>query len=226
MTDLPEGPMKELAFYYPNPMWTDGDWIKNLILFFDGIALLVPNYMKNRPHEIDPAIVEGLNQHGLLQIIEPEIAIDKAATEKLASSLTDIITSGMLDDLAKTDTAFHDLSMSRLGYGGDEGLATMVFEELKERGLAKDSKDGVSIPMHPMVRSLVLVLLAQILRPYGSKINAELSPATDIPKLVDALAELLGAKPSPSTGNVIAFDLNKISVDLGSVPIDEVLQFR
>jgi hypothetical protein len=217
---------RELAFYYPNPMWTHGDWIKNLILFFDGIALLVPSYMKERPEEIDPAIVQGLKQHGLLEIIEPEAAVDKAATEKLAMALTDIIASGMLDNLATSDTAFHELSMSRLGYYGNEGLATMIFEELKKRGLAKDSKDKVSIPMHPMVRSLVLVLLAQILRPYGGKINAELSPVTDNPKLVDALAELLSVKTAPSTGHVVAFDLNTVSVNLGSVPIDEVLDFR
>src|SRR5260370_29638213 len=72
---------KELAFYYPNPMWSDGSWIKNLVLFFDGIALLVPKYMKERPEEADPAIVAGLKQHGLLEIIEPEKALDKSATE-------------------------------------------------------------------------------------------------------------------------------------------------
>ena len=26
------GKTRELAFYYPNPMWTYGDWIKNLVL--------------------------------------------------------------------------------------------------------------------------------------------------------------------------------------------------
>jgi len=36
----------EIAFYYPNPMWYSGDWVKSLILFFDGIGLLVPSYMK------------------------------------------------------------------------------------------------------------------------------------------------------------------------------------
>jgi len=40
---------KELAFYYPGPVWHSGDWIKNLILFFDGIALLVPDYIKDKP---------------------------------------------------------------------------------------------------------------------------------------------------------------------------------
>jgi hypothetical protein len=31
----------EIVFYYPNPMWRSGNWIKNLILFFDGVGLLV-----------------------------------------------------------------------------------------------------------------------------------------------------------------------------------------
>lgn len=219
-------PMRELAFYYPNPMWHYGDWVKNLILFFDGIALLVPEYMKGRPEEVDPAIVAGLKQHNLLHIIEPEKAVDKSATEKLATAMTDIIASGMLDDLAKDDTAFRELSMSRLGYSGDENLAKMIFEELKKRKLAKDSEDKVSIPMHPMVRSLVLVLLAQILRPYGARINAELSPATDLPQLVQALSELLATKPEPSSGAVIQFDLATVGVDLGAIPINEVLDFR
>jgi hypothetical protein len=90
-----KSPTRELAFYYPNPMWHSGDWIKNLILFFDGIALLVPTYMKRRPEEVDPAIVVGLKDHDLLHIIRPEKAVDKAATEKLAAALTNIITSGV-----------------------------------------------------------------------------------------------------------------------------------
>lgn len=216
MKDSETASVRELAFYCPNPIWRHGDWIKNLILFFDGVALLVPSYMKERLEEIDPAIVVGLRQHGLLDIIEPEVAVDKTATEKLVTALTEIVTSGMLDGLAKGDTAFHELSMSRLGYAADRKLAEEIFEELKKKGLAKDSEDSVSIPMHPMVRSLVLVLLAQILRPYGSEINARLNPATDNPKLVDALAELLAARPEPSTGHVVAFDLNTVSVRFGA----------
>ena len=73
-----------------------GDWIKNLVLFFDGIALLVPDYMKERPEEIDRSIVVGLQEQGLLEIIEPERAVDKSATETLAMTMTDIITSGVL----------------------------------------------------------------------------------------------------------------------------------
>jgi hypothetical protein len=216
---------KEIAYYYPNPMWNHGDWVKSLIVFFDGVALLVPEYMKDKPEMVDPAIVAGLKQHDLLHILHPETVIDAKATEQLASTLTDIITSGTLDDLP-LDTDFHELSMSRLGYLGDSGLAEMIFDELKKRGLAKDTKDGKSIPMHPIVRSLVLVLLSQILRAYGPAMGAELSPITDRPQVIGALSELLSKNVMPSTGSVIAFDLQTVGVDLGSVPIDEILDFR
>lgn len=38
--------------------------------------------------------------------------------------------------------------------------------------------------------------------------------------------ELLSIPSSPSSGNVIRFDLNVVSVDLAPIPIDEVLGFR
>ena len=218
--------LREVAFYYPNPMWSYGNWIKSLVLFFDGIALLVPNYMKDRPEMLDPSIVIGLKEQGLLEIIEPEKAVEKSATEQLAAAMTDIITSGALDKLAKEETAFREISMSRLGAYGDRGLYRMIFEELKERGLAKESEDDFSIPMHPKVRSLVLVLLSQILRPYGSTINANLSPATDMGQMVAALSEFLSQGIEPSSGSVVEFDLNTVTVDLAPVPFDEVLDFR
>jgi hypothetical protein len=218
--------MPELAFYYPNPIWARADWIKNLILFFDGIALLVPDYMRDRPFEVDPAIATGLQEHGLLKILEPETFMDRTAAEALATAMSDIIVSGSLDNLAKRRTKFHELSYSRLGYMADAGLAEMVYEELEKRGLARPTEDGVSIPMHPMVRSLVLVLLAQILRPTGRRHGLELSPATDQPEIQKSLVELLRLPSIPSAGHVVSLDIEAVGVDLSAVPFDEVLSFR
>lgn len=218
--------LPEIVFYYPNPMWRSGDWIKSLILFFDGVGLLVPSYMIDRLELHDPAIVAGLREHGLLHVLEPEVIVDAAATEKLATSMSDIIASGALDRLATEPTEFAELSYSRLGGCGDSGLADMIHAELKSRGLAGDTKDGLSIPMHPMVRSLVLVLLSQILGPQGAQLGVELSPATDRPEIVGALKELLSLPNTPSAGHVVASDLKFVGVDLGAVPIDEVLSFR
>jgi hypothetical protein len=105
-SSLAKPPLPEIAFYYPNPMWRSGDWVKNLILFFDGVGLLVPSYMRDRPEMEDPAIVAGLREHGLLHVFEPEIMVDAAATETLAASMSDIITSGALDRLAREPTKF------------------------------------------------------------------------------------------------------------------------
>jgi hypothetical protein len=146
-----EAVTKEIAYYYPNPMWDRGDWVKNLILFFDGVALLVPEYMKEKPRIIDPAIVAGLEQHNLLHMLQPEMVIDATATAQLAGAMSEIIESGRLDSLP-AESDFHELSMSRLGYFGNEDLATELFKKLKKRGLAKETEDGKSI-IGPLKRS-------------------------------------------------------------------------
>src|SRR5687768_6903612 len=121
-------PTRELAYYYPDPMWRSGDWIKNLVLFFDGVAILLPRYLREKPGRIDPAITAGLEEHGLLEIVEPEVAVDKAATEELGRALDGVIASGALDKLRDDDqSAFAALSMSRLGFYGDESIAKEIF---------------------------------------------------------------------------------------------------
>jgi len=49
--------IQEIAFYYPGAYWASASWIKNLLLFFDGIGLLVPTYMKDRIEKIEPEMV-------------------------------------------------------------------------------------------------------------------------------------------------------------------------
>lgn len=216
----------ELAYYYPNPMWQQGDWIKNLILFFDGIALLVPKHIKNKPFEVDPAIATGLDESGLLKILEPETVIDRTSAESLANAMADIIASGKLDTLASEPSEFHELSWSRLGGMADEKLAQKIHEQLANRGLARESRDGVSVPINALVRCLILTLLSQILRQRGKSLGLDLQPITDRPEVQAALQELLNLPETPSAGHVIASDLEVVSVDLGAVPIDDVLAFR
>jgi hypothetical protein len=216
---------KEIAFYYPGPIWHTSDWIKTLILFFDGVGILLPNYMKGKLEHQDPSTAIPLQERGLLHILEPEKIVDKKATEQLGDTLGEMIKSGALDKLRK-DIRYHEISYSRLGGYGDEKIARDLIEKLKTKGLAKDSEDGVSIPIHPMVRYLILVLLSQILRPYGSELGAELSPATDRPEIVQALQDILSLPDVPSSGHIVALDLETVEVDLRLVPINEVLDFR
>jgi hypothetical protein len=218
--------LSEIGLYYPGHLWRHGDWIKTLLLFFDGIALLVPEYKQEEPERFDPVIAGPLRDQGLLHYLVADQVVDRAATERMAKPLMELISSGALDTLATGDTAFHAISMSRMGYYGDGGLAEELYTALASRGLAKPSSDGVSIPLHPLVRYLILVLLAQILRASGVQRGFDLLPTTDMPEVLEALQELLDLPTSPSAGQVVAFDLQTVAVDLARVPLDEVLAFR
>ena len=222
----------ELGFYYPGQYWYDADWIKNLVLFFDGVAMLIPKYMADQASFEDYPIVTALKEHGLFKVVRPEETVGAAETARLCKALCDVIESGGIDHLVRArqggaeGSHFGSISMSRLGYYGDPELAEAIVQELKERGLARDSEDGVSIPMDRSVRALILVLLAQILK--GTVKDSRLCPVTDRWDLVYALEEVLSRRdaPSPSVGDVVSFDLGVVGVDLGSVPMDEILDFR
>ena len=224
----------DVAFYYPGQYWRDPDWVKNLICFFDGIAMLIPAHMQDYNTFDDYPIVSALKDHGLFHVIRPEEAIDGEATKVLVEALGEIIDSGRLDHLTKRNSkdakrsAFGSLSMSRLGFYGDRNLADSILQELKSRGLAEDSKDGVTIPIHATVRSLILVLLVQILKSKGEDLGLTLSPATDRELLVNALSEIISEPVSSSLtyGDVVSFDMDRVGVDLGKIPVDEILDFR
>ena len=224
----------DVAFYYPGQYMHDLDWVKNIVCFFDGVTMLIPEYMSDHYSLDDHSIISALKDHGLFHVVRPEKVVDAAATEQLASAFVEIISSGRLDHLsARSDkdsqrSSFGSLSMSRIGYHGDRDLAELIFRELKSRGLAKDSEDGVSIPMHQTVRALILVLLAQIIRPKGESMGLTLSPATDRWRLVDALTEVISSpdNPSASIADVISFDMGMVGVNLGSIRMDEILDFR
>jgi cold shock CspA family protein len=222
----PDKTSGEVAFYYPGHLWGNSDWIKSLLLFFDGIALLVPEYKLQEPETVDPVLAQPLRERGLLHYLIADEVVDSVATKNLVEAVSKLLKAGAFDSLAKQGTEFHAISQSRMGFYGDSEAAENLYRELKARGLAQASNDGRSIPVHPLIRYLFLTLLAQILRTKGSLIGKELSPATDQARIVRALEELLNLPTFPSAGRVVSFDLQSLSVDLSPVPLDEVLAFK
>jgi hypothetical protein len=210
----------------PGSPWADSEWIKNLLLFFDGIALLVPEYKLHEPEAFDPVVATPLASEGLLQVLPADKIVDREATERLGEALAAVIRAKGLDRLPRMG-AFHTLSKSRLGWYGAPEIAEGILKDLRKRKLARASEDGSSIPMHPMVRVLILTLLSQILRSNATKLGIDLSPATDQPELVESLTDVLGvAAAEPSAGGVVSFDLETVGADLSNIPLNEVLDFR
>ena len=217
----------DVAYYYPAPFWgmSEGGWVKSLLLFFDRVSILLPGYMYGRHHLADPALAEPLEDQGLLEVLEPKKWVDEEMAKKLAESVSGLLANGVFDDLPK-DVHFHELSQSRLGYGADVSLAESLVSELRAKGLAEPSEDGVSIPIQPTVRTTILVILAQLARSAGNKQNLSVHPATYDGRALQDLIDTLSRERMPSRDNVIAFDLEPVSFNMDSVPLDELLQFR
>ena len=186
--------MKDTAYYYPAPYWLqeEEDWIKTSLLFFDDVAILLPDYMRGRHRDATPWLTGPMEEQGLLQILEPKEWVDAEMAEKLADIMVDLLARGVFDELPQSGY-FAELSRSRIGYGADVDLAQFLVNELTQRKLAKPCEDGVSIPMHPAVRTTILVILSQLAREAGSRRGMVLHPATDNPDastdLLDTLSE-------------------------------------
>ena len=71
--------MTDTAYYYPAPYWglEDSGWIKSLLLFFDDVAILLPDYMYGRHTDADPTLAEPLEDRGLLRLLEPNDWVDE-----------------------------------------------------------------------------------------------------------------------------------------------------
>lgn len=215
----------ELAYLYPEPLWRSGEWVKNVLLLFDGVTLLVPDYMRDAPARVDVEIGQPLQEMGLLRVLSPEQLVDADLTNRLVTVLVDLIAGGAFDELPPT-AAFHNLSLSRIGTVGDPSLSRMISEELEERGLARRSVDGLSFPVHPLVRWSVLILLSQLMTSRPLEDGSRLEPVTDRPLVHRVLEEVLSLPKMPTAGTVYASDLSTLGLDLTGVPLDEVLMFR
>ena len=219
--------MTDTAYYYPAPYWRLGDsgWIKSLLLFFDDVAILLPDYMYGRHTDADPTLAEPLEELGLLRVLEPNDWVDEEIAGKLAEVVVELLTNDAFNDLPKAEY-FAELSQSRIGYGADVKLAGFLVDELQERGLARPSEDGVSIPLHPDVRTTILVVLAQLSRVAGKKREMEIHPVTNMPQAATDLVRTLSRESMPSRDKVIKLDLEPVSFDLAAIPLDDVLEFR
>ena len=142
--------------------------------------------MRYRPLFTDPTLAQPLAEQGLLHRLSPETLVDQQTADGLAELFDALFAAGALDRLHPS-AAFVELSYSRLGGVVGGGLTDVVVGLLQDRGLAGKSADGVSVPLHPAVRAMVLVLLPQLLRAPAEAAGYALQPVCTQPRTVRAL---------------------------------------
>ena len=152
--------------------------------------------MYGRHSASDITLVEPLEERGLLKVLDPIDWIDEEVAKKLAEIILDLLEAGSFDDLPPA-RYYAELSRSRLGYAADVDLAGSLVDELRAKGLARPSEDGVSVPLHPTVRTTILVVLGQLSRMVGEKRGMECHPTTNSPQAISDLVRTLSREEEP-----------------------------
>lgn len=242
--------LPRIAFYYPGPSWSqnESDWMKSMLLFFDGIGLMVPNEtttysLPDSPFVRDPDFTQSLIDYGVLHILRPEQLMDQEAAEALHQSLLELLDApgSVLRPEKREDRELFSYYLTP-GHtnvaisSSHETLGELIFEELRKRNLVGDfpsPRTSLRAPKGPDrligVRRRVWALLslqAQIIRSSARRSGLDLQPVswnTTVAKLPILSSQLLGIT---SAAQVVAFDMERVAVNLGPIPLDEVLDFR
>jgi hypothetical protein len=238
--------MRELGFYYPGYYWRNDSLAKSLLLFFDGLALLVPEDDVDQLVSTDEYLKLPLVEQGILRILTPEDIIDEATANELAFSISSLLDAGLsdrlrrsgvtsddsetLDDVTMDALPFVHLSRSRAAPSSSE-VAALVFDQLLDLGLARVTDRPETVAMHPVVRDTYLVLYSQLLRIPARQRDLDLVPLTDRPELHQTLKRvfdgLVVAHPGADlVGRTYSSDIQELGLRLDSVPLDDLLQFR
>ncbi len=177
--------------------------------------------MRGRHRETGPSLAGPLEEQGLFRILEPKEWIDAEVAEKLAEVVADLLAGGVFDQLPD-ERRFAELSQSRIGHGANLELAEFLTDELRQRGLARPAEDGISIPLHPVVRTTILVILGQLAQGAGARRRMILHPETNWPTATSDLIETLSRESMPSCEGVVKLDSEPVTLDLSSIPLSRM----
>jgi hypothetical protein len=230
--------LPKVAFYHPWPP-LDGrpisSWLKSMLLFFDGVAVLVARNDRWILIRGQEETVYPLQEAGLLHILDPDDVIDHDIANALTEFVLEIATSDERELLRDPDSGQSQALLRnrwirpRKLTRQERAASEMVWEEMKRRGYVSRIRRDSSIYLSSHAWAAILAFLAQALRPAGRSLGLDLLPATDNPSLVSGFRDLLDharRDPAISMADVVAFDLEQVALDLSGVPITDLLEFR
>ena len=132
MEDNPTSDPVEYAYYSPDWIWPNNqsDLMKSMLLFFDRIALALPEKVPHKQSTRDLVLATPLAERGLLVNFDPARELDTRTAKSLAITLTQLV------ETVRFSHRSHE-RMSAYHYGFAQAPATVnEFEKiLQSRGL-------------------------------------------------------------------------------------------
>jgi hypothetical protein len=232
--------LPRVAFHHPWPP-RDGHpiagWLKTMLIFFDGAAVLVDPSEYDQLMKGQEETVYPLLDSNLLHLLNPDQVIDRAASEALVSYVLQLASSEEESALCRGQPIDPRRQFAGLGFyytepasfrslsAEEQAASRRVWLELRRVGLASDyaADDMIFIEVDRWRR--ILAFLAQAIRPVGQSLGLDLHPATDDKEAIRNLISM-SAEAQVTQGDIVAFDLEQVALDLTNVPIGDVLEFR
>ncbi|MFC8615017.1 hypothetical protein ACFT9M_01165 [Micromonospora purpureochromogenes] len=214
----PAAPL-ELAYYQSDWIWpgTDDDKMKSYLLFFDGLALALPEELLDYVLDRRSVLAQPLWEQGLLHNFDP----DDWMTEDLAKQIRNLVEALLAEENLQTGAdrrnLLSTLTASHFVAPG-ESLTAILEEVLKKRIITAHRADRI-VSLPPYNKSAILAALAVIMQahlqdasiqPVTTSANPHVMNESEISagNPVDALLRSLLQAGMPETASVLRSNSN------------------
>ena len=180
--------------------------------------------MTCRPELADPILAGPMSEQGLLvcESFEPYTFVDHQMTEERSPTvMVDLITDGAFDDLETDTGTTRNFRRVECGWDADARVGADARRRATgTRSCSSSTNRGRKspVPLHPAVRTTILVILAQLARSAGRRQGLSLHPVTADPSRVADLMRTLSRSPMPSAGHLVSLDIEPAAINLGEFP--------
>ena len=212
---------RKLALYFPGRVWTPSLPVRNLVLFFDGIAILNPPYQKEL-FDASPLAVE-LRREGLLKVFTPGELYDNTVVSGMAEFLRQVMAGPDVDRLVvPPDPPPRFYVVTDVGRAGALGSASddlwEPLRELQQMHLARPIDEPYKVVMHRDLRVAILTHAAYLLGARRSWDGTTLRPVTDLSfSASDGVSGVSPADPGRFASTLLTAAMD----DLAMVGVDE-----
>lgn len=211
--------LPEYAYYYGASFWGPDqiDWVKSLLLFFDGIATAAPSEKAKQLIDSDPILAQPLVERGLLrnftfsELFQESPHFDEAAVHGAIQKAREALDGGdftvLLKHLAKKDERYASYVKSVSDF--------FAFVQ-------SQAQEGGRLLYNPpaLVGGYTARLLVENIQ------SVRIQPVVNDERIARYAASVIGPPAQSLRGKLITADMHALSVDLSRVPLDDILGFR
>ncbi|WP_406440596.1 hypothetical protein OHB00_34320 [Streptomyces sp. NBC_00631] len=245
---------RDFAYYADDWIWprSRAALMKSTLLFFDGLALSLPQHLADRLIEGSPELAQPLAERGLLVNLEPDRHLQADTAARLATDLYEVMDRF---HFALRSSSGSPRAIGNFHWGGARARlqANTLSQLMLARGIAEHYPSRLGneerlLLISPAARLLILNAYCQALRDELAKqSDITLMPVADSVGTMgfyspgqwdprgrwrSSLHELRRAAEALTPGvgfaaaEIMTSDLHTLGVDVSAVPLEDIIAFR